>query len=75
MSGRSGPALASLLANVPSLIHLNAGWNDMRAGGGGGSLIAAVVVRPGRLVSLDLSFNRLGDEVGVTTFANIGWQI
>lgn len=63
--GRSGQALTSLLWHAPYLINLNVGWNDMKMGGAG-LLVPTALAGPGRLVSLELSFNGLADDVGVS---------
>lgn len=61
---RSGGALASILHDCTRLVHVNLGWNDLRRGGGF-PLASAALLQPGRLVSLELSFNGLADDVGV----------
>lgn len=78
---RNRETLASILCSC-SLYSLNLSWNDLResetakAGRAGGNfkvnagypLARAALVHPGRLVSLELSFNAVPDAFGVRTF-------
>lgn len=73
---RSGKTLASVLRSC-SLYSLNLSWNDLResetsnngrAGARAGYTLArAALVQPGRLVSLELSFNGVADAFGVSS--------
>lgn len=75
-SGRDGDTLASVFCSF-SLHSFNLSWNNLRASGHskkrraadkvGSALASAALVHPGRLVSLELSFNGLGDAFGVCT--------
>ncbi|CAM9351058.1 unnamed protein product, partial [Ectocarpus sp. 13 AM-2016] len=75
-------ALAAILSSCANLVRLNLSWNDLRTdlktdlinqkGDCSCPFTNAALWRPGRLVSLELSFNGLSDAFGVTVGNMLG---
>ncbi|CAM9991687.1 unnamed protein product [Ectocarpus sp. 6 AP-2014] len=79
---RVSGVLASILGSCANLVRLNLSWNDLRTdlktdpinqrGDCSCPFATAALWRPGRLVSLELSFNSLSDAFGVTVGNMLG---
>ncbi|CAN0526129.1 unnamed protein product, partial [Ectocarpus sp. 12 AP-2014] len=82
ISSRVSGALAAILSSCANLVRLNLSWNDLRTdlktdlinhkGDCSCPFTNAALWRPGRLVSLELSFNGLSDAFGVTVGNMLG---